>query len=222
MPQSFKPRCDVLPQAQREIWPLLAPSRELSFVLYGGTAIALHLGHRRSLDFDFFRSQSLEKNQLAAAFKFMPQARTIHEDANTLVVAAGLPSGLVKASFFGGIDIGRVNDPLKTSDGNLLVASLEDLMATKLQAILDRSEAKDYRDIAAMLSAGVSLPRGLGAFSSMYGKDPALPLRALGYFGDGDLSTLADADKILLRSVRDRVVSIPRIALVQGSLAGDR
>jgi hypothetical protein len=39
----------------------------------------------------------------------------------------------VKISFFGGIGFGRVNDPLQTGDGTLLVASLDDLMATKLR-----------------------------------------------------------------------------------------
>ena len=82
----------------------------------------------------------------------------------------------------GSVAIGRIEEPLLTSDGTLLVASLLDLLATKLKAILDRAEAKDYRDIAAMLSADVSLETGLGAFSAMYGRDPALPLRALGYF----------------------------------------
>ena len=41
----------------------------------------------------------------------------------------------------------------------LLVAPFEDLMATKLKVILQRAESKDYRDIAAMLQAGVSLSR---------------------------------------------------------------
>jgi predicted nucleotidyltransferase component of viral defense system len=50
-----------------------------------------------------------------------------------------------------------LNDPLKTKDSVLLVASLEDLLATKLKVILDRAEAKDYRDIAEMISKGVSL-----------------------------------------------------------------
>jgi hypothetical protein len=53
---------------------------------------------------------------------------------------------------FGG---SRLPDPLETSDGTLLVASLDDLMATKL-ALLDRAEVKDYHDIAMMISAGVS------------------------------------------------------------------
>ena len=49
----------------------------------------------------------------------------------------------------------------RTSDGTLLVAPLDDLLATKLKAVLDRAEAKDYRDIAKMITAGVSLPTGL-------------------------------------------------------------
>jgi len=79
-----------------------------------------------------------------------------------------MPSGSVKVSFFGGIGFGRANDPLRTADGMMFVTSLEDLLATKLKTILDRAfdraEAKDYRDIAEMVSAGVSLPRGLAAF----------------------------------------------------------
>src|SRR6266436_3701794 len=88
-----------------------------------------------------------------------------------------MPSGLVKVSFFGGIGFGCVNDPLQTRDGALLVASLDDLMATKLKATLDRAEAKDYRDIAEMISAGVSLPAGLSAFKQMFNGEPAQVLR---------------------------------------------
>src|SRR5438874_311027 len=81
----------------------------------------------------------------------------------------------------------------------LLAAALEDLLTTKLKAIIDRAEAKDYRDISAMLSAGVSLEKTLGAFARMYGKDPALPLRAMGFFRDGDLPSLPKSDQDILR-----------------------
>ena len=117
------------------------------------------------------------------------------------------------------MEIGRVNAPLKTTDGVLLVASLDDLMATKLKTILDRAEAKDYRDIAAMLTAGISLEKGLGAFSVMFGKDPALPLRALGYFKDGDLPTLPRSDREILQKARDRVAAIPNVRLMPGLLS---
>jgi hypothetical protein len=218
MPRRFEPNTAILPPAQREIWPHLAPAQRLSFVLYGGTAVALHLGHRVSLDFDFFRTEPLDKKPLEASFGFIRDARTVQEGPDTLVIMATMPSGPVKVSFFGGIDFGRVNEPLQTADTALLVASLEDLLATKLKAILDRAEAKDYRDIAAMLSASVSLERGLGAFAKMFGKDPALPLRALGFFKDGDLPGLPNKDQDFLRAARDRVVEIPDIPLTRGSL----
>jgi hypothetical protein len=61
----FYPHVEILPTAQMRLW------RELSavpdeFVLYGGTALALHLGHRNSVDFDFFARRPLDLSQLAA------------------------------------------------------------------------------------------------------------------------------------------------------------
>ena len=114
---------------------------------------------------------------------------------------------------------GRINEPLRTNDATLLVASLEDLLATKLKAIMDRAEAKDYRDISVMLSKGTSLERALGAFTKMYGRDAGLPLRAMGFFKDGDLASLPKSDQDILRKARDRVSEIPEVAVSHGSLA---
>jgi hypothetical protein len=218
MPDRLDPRIEILPPAQREIWPQLAFAPDLSFVLYGGTAVALHLGHRSSVDFDFFKAEPLEKGSLETHFRFMRHARAVHEEENTLVLDVSMTSGRVKVSFFGGLALGRINNPLRTKDGVLLVASLEDLLATKLKAILDRAEAKDYRDISAMLSTGVSLERALGAFAGMYRRDPGLPLKAMGFFKDGDLPSLPRADQERLRSARDGVSSVPDIRLLSGLL----
>jgi hypothetical protein len=119
MPDSFEPKMEILPKAQQEIWPLLAPA-----------SVALHLGHRSSIDFDFFRTAPLDKKDIETSFTFMRDAQTIQEDRNTLVVNAPTKSGPVKVSFFGGLAIGRINEPLWTNDATLLVASLEDLLAT--------------------------------------------------------------------------------------------
>jgi hypothetical protein len=216
MPGLFDPHIDVLPAAQREIWPQLAPARNTGLVLYGGTAVALHLGHRTSIDFDFFKAGPLDKAGIASVFEFMSDARIVQEDANTLVVDATMPAGHVKISFFGGLTLGRINDPLLTRDGTLLVASLEDLLATKLKAILDRAEAKDYRDIAAILAVRTSLERALGAFAKMYRSNAAIPLKALGFFKDGDLPSLPKTDQDLLRAARDRVRVVPDIDLRSG------
>jgi predicted nucleotidyltransferase len=218
MPPRFEPKTAILPPAQRKLWPQLATTSTLSFVLYGGTAVALHLGHRQSLDFDFFGANTLEKKKIDDSFSFMSGAQIIQEEPNTLAVAADIGGTSVRISFFGAIGIGHVNEPLLTSDGVLLVASREDLLATKLKAILDRAEAKDYIDIAALLAAGVSLSRGLGAFTAMYKSDAVLPLKALGHFKDGDLPSLPAKEQELLRTTRDRISEIPTISLRPGLL----
>jgi Nucleotidyl transferase AbiEii toxin, Type IV TA system len=222
MPDRFDPRIELLPPAQREIWPQLAPAPDLAFVLYGGTAVALYLRHRVSIDFDFFKAEPLEKSGIETNFPFVRDAQTIQEDENTLVIDVPMPSGRVKVSFFGGLALGRINDPLRTTDDVLLVASLEDLLATKLKAILDSAEAKDYRDIAAMLSAAVSLEKALGAFAKIYRKDSGLPLRALGFFKDGDLPSLSKANQDLLRAARDAVSNVPDVPLSRGLLPGEQ
>jgi hypothetical protein len=216
MPLRLDPKLNILPAAQREIWDLLANAPGLGFVLYGGTAIALHLGHRESLDFDFFRAEPLDKNQIRATFDFVRGAAVLQDSLNTLVILAEMPSGVVKVSFFGGIGFGRVNDPLQTKEGVLLVASLDDLMATKLKATLDRAEAKDYRDIAEMISAGVSMSTGLSAFSKMFGGEPSQVLRSIGYFKDGDLASLGEVDRRILRDARDQITLLPEVQIKPG------
>lgn len=50
--QEFLPHLEVLAAAQRKLWTELSAVPG-EFTLYGGTALALHLGHRNSIDFDF-------------------------------------------------------------------------------------------------------------------------------------------------------------------------
>lgn len=219
MAQQFEPRLDILPRAQREFWPQLRFAATLSFVLYGGTAVALLLGHRASVDFDFFRSEPLDKDELRRTFARLSDADVLQDEADTLAVMVPVGTTNVKLSFFGGIGFGRVGVPLQSADGVLLVASMDDLLATKLKAILDRAEARDYRDIAAMLRHGASFERGLGAFRVMFNGEPATVLRALGWFKDGDLPSLSVQDRDLLTAARDAVRDVPQVAIVSRSLA---
>ena len=55
MIRTFTPCLEILPTAQRQLWPALRRAPHLGFVLYRGTAIALRLGHRPSIDYDFSR-----------------------------------------------------------------------------------------------------------------------------------------------------------------------
>ena len=208
---SLTPRFRKMPRAQRRLWPELAPSVALGFVLYGGTAVSLHLGHRRSVDFDFFTDRPLDAAVIRHAFGFPETAKTLQQAKDTLVV---LVAG-VKLSFFGGLRFGRVGDPHLTTDGVAEVASLEDLIAHKLKVILQRAERKDYADIAAILRAGHSLPRGLAAARLFFGSafQPAESLKALSYFKDGDLARLSRADRHTLIAAAAVVGDLPPVAL---------
>jgi hypothetical protein len=105
MPQGLDPKFDVLPAAQQQIWNALAAAPRLGFVLYRGTAIALHLGHRSSIDFDFFRSEPLDKSQLRAKFAFVKGAAVLQDTPDSQVILTEMPAGPVKISFFGRIGL---------------------------------------------------------------------------------------------------------------------
>src|SRR5450759_5842093 len=83
---TLSPNFAALAQPQRELWPELRPSVGLGFVLYGGTAVSLHLGHRRSVDFDFFHDRGLAQDEIRAAFVFIRRAMTLQDSKDTLVV----------------------------------------------------------------------------------------------------------------------------------------
>lgn len=208
--KQFQPKLEILPPAQRQLWANLTPIQELGFVLYGGTAIALHLGHRYSVDFDFFSSNPVNPAALRSRLPFLQETSLLQEHKNTFEVKTH--SG-VKVSFFGGLDFGRVGDPEQTLDGVVTVASLKDLMATKLKVILQRSELKDYQDIAAMIKAGVKIDAGLAAAEEMY--QPAFSvihsLKALVYFEDGDLARLSTEDRKTLVAASQKIKTLPPV-----------
>lgn len=223
MSRKFKARLDILPPAQRRLWPQLRRAPDLGFTLYGGTAIALRLGHRDSADFDFFSDRPLDRKEIEAAFPFMARSTTLQDRNDTWVVLVadeGSAGENVKVSFFGAIAFGRVGEPESTDDGMLLVASVDDLMATKVKVILQRAEAKDYRDLAAMIEAGASLSRALASARLLYGPNfqPSESLKALVYFADGDLDTLSAAEKKTLVDAVKAVRDLPDVALASTSL----
>ena len=140
---------DILPPAQRNLWPQLSDVPE-SFVLYGGTAVALQLGHRISEDFDFFTSMSFTPDELVGRLTMFSAAKRPQYIENTLTLSVSAGNDPVKISFFGGLPLNRVQDPLQAGNG-VHVASLLDLFGTKCKVVMDRANVKDYLDIVAIL-----------------------------------------------------------------------
>ena len=200
----FAPRLDILPPFQRRVWDELAAVPQ-EFVLYGGTAIALHLGHRESVDFDFFSHRPLDPTQLVPTIPFLEGAIVTQREPNVFSCEMDR-GGIVKLSFFGLPWIAHLSPPLVASDNGLHVASLLDLAGMKASVVQQRAEAKDYIDIDAILTNGrIDLPMALAAARAIHGTrfNPQSTLKALSYFDDGNLHRLP-------QPVKDRLVKAAR------------
>lgn len=189
--QKFSPHLDILPEAQRRLWRELAAVPE-DFTLYGGTGLALHLGHRKSVDFDFFGRRAIDVASLEADIPFLEGATVVQREKNTLtaIVDRGQP---VKVSFFGVPKLPRLAPPVISKDNGLKIASLIDLAGAKASVLQVRAEAKDYIDMDALIEiGGIGLPFALSAAQRLYGPsfNPEVTLKALSYFDDGNLHDL--------------------------------
>ena len=186
----FNPKLEILPAPQRALWDELGaiPSE---FVLCGGTALALQLGHRQSVDFDFFGSRAFDPAQLYSTVPLLGGSTVLQQAANTLTCRVERTDPVI-VSFFGVPSLRRVVAPLVAHDNHLRIASLLDLAGMKAAVVQQRAEAKDYVDLHALLEAGIGLPAALAAAGVIYGErfNPQLTLKALSFFGDGDLPSL--------------------------------
>jgi len=90
----------------------------------------------------------------------------------------------------------------------------------KLKVILQRAEAKDYQDIARMIEERVSLERGLSAAREMFGPafQPSESLKALTFFEDGDLRSLGEREKAVLRQAAGAVQDLAPVRILSSAL----
>jgi hypothetical protein len=165
----FTPKLQILPPSQRRLWDELGATPK-DVVLYGGTALALRLGHRGSEDFHFFSNNSFVPDLLRNTIPYLQGAEVSQSETNTLTVIVNR-DGPVKVSFFGGLRLNRVREPDVVRGNRIQVASLLDVAATKLATIQQRAQARDYEDLMAITVAGVSLSEALAAATAIYGKN---------------------------------------------------
>jgi hypothetical protein len=214
----FTPNLSILPVPQRRLWAELRDTPR-EFVLYGGTALALRLGHRQSEDFDFFSNMPFQPSALRDRVAYLKHAEMTQFQDNTLTAIVDR-SGPVKISFFGSLGIKRVLDPDVVEENGVQVASMLDLLASKLKTVQLRAEAKDYRDVLGTLDAGLSLAEGLAAAAAIYGKDfnGALSLKALTFFEDGDLPSLTQTvqKRLLGAATSVNLRALPLVAATPG------
>ena len=162
------PRLDILPAPQQKLWPELAATPP-EFTLYGGTAIALRLGHRFSVDFDFFSTKPFVPSALRDGVPCLHNSTLRQSAANTPAVS-GERGGPVRLSYFGGLRPGQICVAETVEGPAFAVASLLDLCGMKAAVVTQRAEVKDYLDIHALMKlAGIDLATMLSAAAFIYG-----------------------------------------------------
>ena len=155
-----------------------------SFYLAGGTALALRHGHRRSIDFDFFRADAFDGFALRTTLDTFP--RTIE----------WMPSGEhtlhlridhVDVSFFRyPYPLLMPTEPTRWGFG---LASDQDIAAMKLEAVAGRGSRKDFVDLRLLCGTGMDLEQVFTLFERKYGTqrtDRYHRLRALTFFDDAE------------------------------------
>ena len=141
---------EILSTQQRELLPFVARFKR-NFYLVGGTAIALHLGHRRSIDFDLFTAKKMNKSRIRQKVFELPYSkRTLFDDVDQ----AHFYINEVKTTFF---FYPYPVEHLEKFDGVISMPSLLSLSAMKAFALGRRAKWKDYVDLYFMLKDHFSI-----------------------------------------------------------------
>lgn len=134
----------VITPAMNEIAQGIFNGCDPEYYLAGGTALALQIGHRKSVDLDYFIANDINTQQLRNQLKDIFQSKTVQvtfEQKNTLWC---LIDG-VKVSFISRKD--TLLQPVLIED-RFRLANIADIAMMKLSAICSREEYKDYFDLA--------------------------------------------------------------------------
>lgn len=133
---------ETITPKMHEIARLIQSRLDSAYYLAGGTAIALLVGHRESIDLDYFIAEHIDTEKLKKLLReLFPEVVFTSEDVDTLWC---MTNG-VKVSF-----ISRFAPLLEvpTEAEGFRIASLRDLVVMKLSAVCGRDEYKDYYDLA--------------------------------------------------------------------------
>lgn len=156
--------------------PVLADTR-----LVGGTALAMQLGHRISVDLDIFGKWNYSED-LADSFSAIGQTEK----------ESGTPNGRMAFFYIDGVKVDCVAYDMyewlepPVEEDEVRLASIRDIAAMKINAITNRGTRKDFVDMARLLD-DYSLNDIFAWYREKYpAANPALAMRSLSYFVDAE------------------------------------
>lgn len=153
-----------------------------NFYLVGGTALALYLGHRKSVDLDLFSEQPFDVEKIE---------KYLYDKYGFL---GSYARNQTLKGVINGVKIDLINYPYANIDTPLIdrhyrISGIKDIIAMKLSVIADSgTRIKDFVDIA-YLSTLYSFDEMLGFYEQKFPSSNRFrPLKALAYFDDIDFS----------------------------------
>lgn len=170
----------VKPDTFRVLENIMALPEMAQFTLVGGTSLALQIGHRLSIDLDFFTANTdFDPDELMARFREIGQATLIFQRPHTLKLEL---DGIK-------LDILKYPAPLLEPpilENGLRLISVKDIIAMKLSAIVSRGAKKDFVDVFYLLKQ-FRLSEMLNFYERKFGISEFIPVhRSLLYFDDAD------------------------------------
>lgn len=136
---------ETISQRMHEVARMIYEHFDSSYYLAGGTGLALMIGHRESIDLDYFTPSPIDTQKLKETLSALfPQVIFTYEERDTLWCEIDA----IKVSFI--TRQAPCIDAVTEEDG-FRIAGLRDLLAMKLNAICGREEYKDYYDLAMLL-----------------------------------------------------------------------
>jgi len=158
-----------------------------SFYLAGGTGLALHLGHRRSVDLDFFSPAPFNEDALIAAVQGPSKVSVLSKSKQTVYLQmSGTKVSFIEYDY-------PLLFPLDRFQG-LAVADVRDITAMKISALASRGSRRDFVDLY-VVAREYDLPLLLELFERKFAKANYSMVhvrKALTYFADADKEAMPD------------------------------
>lgn len=150
------------------------------FALVGGTALALQIGHRTSVDLDFFSSKEINTENILEKLEIFGNVQVTSISKNILITSINdLKVDFVNYSRYPFITENIVIE-------NIKMASKEDIAAMKLNAISNRGTKKDFIDLYFLLEY-FSLPEMIEFYRQKYTRHSEFGmLKSITYFTSAD------------------------------------
>lgn len=170
----------VVPQLLELLNKIMSEKLFSEFNLVGGTALALQMGHRNSIDIDLFGNKEIHSDLFINKLSDLGQIKVLQSTKNILVTNINN----IKVDFV------NYKYPLLSEclfEDNIRMLSKRDIAAMKLNAIAGRGSKKDFIDLYFLLKE-FSLEQILSSYEEKY-KDGSVFMvqKSLTYFDDADL-----------------------------------